>query len=492
MRILLRLIAVLVSIVLLSTGCTKYLTAKPQSVSNDPNQIAGMPVKDGPSGLRSGAPAPTQDVVNTDDGEIDRLAATAVGDIQEFWSGAYGPPLPGQFTPVDGLFSWDANELNPDVVFCGEQTMEEVNAAWCGEPADNCSSAGRCSSSENTIGWDRGVLFAQERRAFGDMAIPLVLSHEYGHAIQFTSGRLVLHGGLVAEQQADCFAGVYLRWVAEGNSPSFQLSTGDGLNKMLAALLGIRDPVATSEDVLNEHGSAFERVSSFQAGFTEGTSACVGIDDKEILQRRGDLPVTLQEGESGDIPVSEESLTNLVDVLNAVFHPVQPPKLSFDRQLCPGADSSAPASYCPSTNTISADVRALQKMSRSFSQTVGFGSQTLPQYGDYTAYSALVSRYMLAIAQQKGLLLDNANAALRTACLTGVATAKLSKEVTLPSGDTIGLTAGDLDEAVAGLLTNGIVASDVNGQTVPSGFSRVDAFRTGVLGNEDRCIGRFS
>ena len=83
MRILLRLIAVLVSIVLLSTGCTKYLTAKPQSVSNDPNQIAGMPVKDGPSGLRSGVPALTQDVVNTDDGEIDRLAATAVGDIQE-------------------------------------------------------------------------------------------------------------------------------------------------------------------------------------------------------------------------------------------------------------------------------------------------------------------------------------------------------------------------------------------------------------------------
>lgn len=46
---------------------------------------------------------------------------------------------------------------------------------------------------------------------------------------------------------------------------------------------------------------------------------------------------------------------------------------------------------------------------------------------------------------------------------------------------------GDLDEAVSGLLTDGLAASDVNGETVPSGFSRVDAFRTGVLGGEQAC-----
>jgi hypothetical protein len=70
---------------------------------------------------------------------------------------------------------------------------------------------------------------------------------------------------------------------------------------------------------------------------------------------------------------------------------------------------------------------------------------------------------------------------LRTACLTGVATTKLSKEVTTPDGNTVALTAGDIDEAVSGLLTNGLAASDVNGETVPAGFSRIDAFRIGVL-----------
>jgi hypothetical protein len=87
--------------------------------------------------------------------------------------------------------------------------------------------------------------------------------------------------------------------------------------------------------------------------------------------------------------------------------------------------------------------------------------------------------------------LDNAEAALRTACLTGVATIKMTEAVTTSDGNTVALTAGDLDEAVSGLLTNGLAASDINGETVPSGFSRTDAFRTGVLGDEDRCFKRF-
>jgi hypothetical protein len=53
------------------------------------------------------------------------------------------------------------------------------------------------------------------------------------------------------------------------------------------------------------------------------------------------------------------------------------------------------------------------------------------------------------------------------------------------------LAAGDLDEAVSGMLVNGLAASDVNGESVPSGFSRIEAFRTGVLGDEQRCLARY-
>jgi hypothetical protein len=96
---------------------------------------------------------------------------------------------------------------------------------------------------------------------------------------------------------------------------------------------------------------------------------------------------------------------------------------------------------------------------------------------------------MLAVQKEHGgLALDNTNAGLRTACLTGVATTKLAGGVPLANGHTVRLTGGDLDEAVSGVLTNGVVAGDVNGKSAPSSFARVDAFRTGVGGDEDACL----
>ena len=40
-------------------------------------------------------------------------------------------------------------------------------------------------------------------------------------------------------------------------------------------------------------------------------------------------------------------------------------------------------------------------------------------------------------------------------------------------------------------LLDAVLAGDVNGETVPSGFSRIDAFRLGVLSDTDRCFQRF-
>jgi hypothetical protein len=281
---------------------------------------------------------------------------------------------------------------------------------------------------------------------------------------------------------------VYLRWVAEGNSKRFTLSTAEGLNKLLAAMISFRDPLLSRDDpqmVVDEHGSAFERVSAFQFGFTDGAAACAGIDEKEIAQRRGDLPVALQRDQAGELPVTQASVKSVVAALGTVFSPPKPPQLSFAGPSCPDARPSDPVSYCPAANTIVVDLPQLQKMGTP-------GDTSGLAFGDNTAYSALTSRYMLAIEHEKGgLILDNAEAALRTACLTGVATTKMAAPVTVSPGDTIELTAPDLDEAVSGMLTNGLAAGDVNGESVPSGFSRIDAFRTGVLGDENRCFKRF-
>lgn len=108
--------------------------------------------------------------------------------------------------------------------------------------------------------------------------------------------------------------------------------------------------------------------------------------------------------------------------------------------------------------------------------------------GDNTALSVVISRYVLALQHERNVSLDNAAASLRTACLTGLAQRNMV-DAPPPS---LTLTAGDMDEAVAGLLNNGLAASDVNGNTVPAGFSRVMAFRSGLLDQDrDACYGRF-
>jgi predicted metalloprotease len=462
---------------LLVSSCSTTLQGRPVSVFDDPFSVAGMPATDGPSGLRSDASGPSRDVDGTDDGEMDELARQAISDLEEFWGSAYGEPFDGDFEPVEKLISWDANGFE-DTEFCGDSTFGIVNAGYCHD--------------DHTIGWDRGELLPSLQRAHGDMGVAMVLAHEYGHAVQFQAGVVTEETPtLVAEQQADCLAGSYMRWVAEDKSPRFTLSTADGLNNVLAAVIAFRDPVLNEDDPevgVDEHGSAFERLSAFQFGFTDGTAACASIDMREIGQRRGDLPLLLPEDQTGELPITEKSVRDVIDAMNITFAPANPPQLSLEAEDCPDARPSPPVSFCPATNTIAVDLPELEEMGLPADPDDPSGLAS----GDNTAYSLLMSRYMQAIQHARGgLTLDNAEAALRTACLTGVATTKLSQPVTTPDGNTIQLTAGDVDEAVSGILTNGLVASDVNGESVPSGFSRIDAFRVGVLGDQERCFKRF-
>ena len=185
------------------------------------------------------------------------------------------------------------------------------------------------------MAWDRGVLVPTGRQFFGDVAIAALMAHEYGHAVQHMAGIVDDSTSvIVSEQQADCFAGTYVRWVAEGRSPRFSLSTGDGLNHVLAAAITLRDPVLGPQDtkMLEEgHGTALDRVSAFQMGFVGGASECAAIDLAEIEERRGDLPMALpldQGGDvqSGEVPIDEDTLDTLMEALGEVYQPSAAPQ----------------------------------------------------------------------------------------------------------------------------------------------------------------------
>lgn len=438
----------------------------------DPNRVAGLPVSDGPSGPRAAPPSASGRVRNTDDGSVDRLALLAVDDIEDYWQKHYQAPLPGSFSTVSGLVSVDPEESRPKV--CGADPEEfSFNAAYC--------------RRADVIAWDRVGLLPVAEKFFGEMAVNGLLAHEYGHELQRKAG-LVDDATplLVSEQQADCFGGVYLRWVAEGESPRFALNTTDGLDKVLAGAIAIRDrpPDFNPFGLLQvdaSHGTALDRVSAVQQGFDLGAASCARITMADVEARRGDIPAALFDpsGTHSDMPITEQALSSLIAELNTIFSPERAPSLRVGVSCAAG-----PATYCRDSNTVEVDLSALEQIGTPASE-----SQRVLLQGDNSAISVVTSRYMLALQNTRGVALDGLGAAMRTACLTGVAQSKMADPAT--AGDGLVLGTGDLDEAVSGLLTNGIAGSDAAGARVPSGFTRILAFRWGLTGDAERCYRLF-
>ena len=443
----------------------------------DPYRVAGLPTSNGASGPRAAAPSAQGRVENTDDGEIDRAALMAVEDIEDFWSQHYSDAFAGTFAPVSRLVSVDPRA---SMTVCNEDASAfDYNALYC--------------APDDLIAWDRVDLMPVAKEFFGDMTINGLLAHEYGHALQTRAGLVGEQRSsiLVREQQADCLGGVYMRWVAEGHSPRFSLNTTRALDQVMAGAIAGRDPISTYDTRSLDppsHGTALDRVSAIQTGFDLGAQGCAAIDSAEIQQRRGNLPQSLFDSASpqSDIAINDQTLSTLLELLGQIFSPANPPTLAPEGGGC-AVSRQQPVAYCPDTNQIAVDMSTLQKVGAPADE-----SDFVLLQGDNTALSMVTSRYVLALQHERGVSLSSAVAAMRTACLTGVAQRKMADPIRRPSGNQLVLGAGDLDEAVSGLLTNGMVATDVSGTPVPSGFTRILAFRAGLLGDAEECYQRFA
>jgi predicted metalloprotease len=470
---------VVASVAFTVAGCSQatVLDGRAVSMRYDPYRVAGLPTSNGASGPRAAAPSAAGRVENTDDGEIDRAALMAVEDIEDFWSQHYSDAFAGTFAPVSRLVSVDPRG---SMTVCNEDASAfDYNALYC--------------APDDLIAWDRVDLMPVAKEFFGDMTINGLLAHEYGHALQTRAGLVGEQRSsiLVREQQADCLGGVYMRWVAEGHSPRFSLNTTRALDQVMAGAIAGRDPISTYDTRSLDppsHGTALDRVSAIQTGFDLGAQGCAAIDSAEIQQRRGNLPQSLFDPASpqSDIAINDQTLSTLLELLGQIFSPANPPTLAPEGGGC-AVSQQQPAAYCPDTNQIAVDMSTLQKVGAPADE-----SDFVLLQGDNTALSMVTSRYVLALQHERGLPLSSAVAAMRTACLTGVAQRKMADPIRRPSGNQLVLGAGDLDEAVSGLLTNGMVATDVSGTPVPSGFTRILAFRAGLLGDAEDCYQRFA
>ncbi|SLH66644.1 lipoprotein peptidase [Mycobacteroides abscessus subsp. abscessus] len=271
------------------TSCATAISGVPISPLDDPASIGGVEVTATESGLRPDAPAPSVQVHGTDGGRIDRLAASAVEDVEGYWSEHV---LPGgaAYQPAREVTSWDSR--SGAIEFCDTE-VTGPNAGYC--------------IPDRTVGWDRAMLGVLAEHT-GDLGAVLVIAHELGHAVDAQTQRFRPET-IVGEQRADCYAGAYMAWVASGESPRFTVSP-EGLDLVLEAL-----PVVADAPDGGDHGSSTERLWAFQTGFMRGADACAAIDGDTVTAHRDGV---LAAGGDNNVRFTPE----LVDAIAAAVEDV--------------------------------------------------------------------------------------------------------------------------------------------------------------------------
>jgi predicted metalloprotease len=457
-------------------GCGPTTAGTP--TGPDVGKVADLPVTHFESGLKPDAPEPDIPVENATNDQADKIAIATIADVSQFWAETMPKDFGMDFQQVKRLLSYDSN--TDTIEMCGRSVQGEINAFFC--------------PPEDAVAWDRGELLPRLMKLYGDVAPIAVLAHEYGHAVQHRLGDKagIPSDGpepktIVLEAQADCFTGAYFRWIVEGKSKYFQVSTAEGLNAALSTMYLVRDAPGKLAGEVGAHGTAFDRTLAFREGFTDGPKKCASYDEQLIRERTTQFRFSQSDRDRGDMPVTEDSVRLVKESLDRVFGGQGAPELRTTGGTCPDGSGTPPASYCPDENVVTVDLAALAQIGTPIDRGREMAGEASAGKGDFAAYASLASRYTLAVQKAEGKPIDDMEAALRAACLTG-AWAKGVQNPEQANGPVIRLSPGDVDEAILEMLQpESLIGSNVSGGQVPSGFLRVEAFGKGYLEGRDAC-----
>jgi predicted metalloprotease len=419
-------------------------------------------------------------ITGVSDTDIDQFARNALTDLNVFWADAYPEFFGEDFTPLEnGYFSVDSTAIDEDAypdtgIGCaGSRTDPE-------EVADNAFYDPSC----DLIAYDRALL-EELSTDYGRFLGPVVMAHEFGHAMQGRFGFAENGRSIQDETQADCFAGAWTGWVAEGKAEHVSLRTPE-LDDVIGGFLLLRDDVGSDPDDSQAHGSYFDRVSAFYEGFDSGVGSCrddFGADRLYTAATFAPGDESDNQGNASFDQITQWVGTTLPEFWTEVFPAAYgsdftPPSVEgFDGTApdCEGV-SDRDLGYCAETTTVYLDETDL-------------ATPAYDDIGDFALTTALALPYSLAVRDQAGLSVDDGSATRSAVCLTGWYEAQwFNGAFTDSTGASI--SPGDIDEAVQFLLEYG-VRSEVFPNTSASGFELVGAFRTGFLEGGDACdLGR--
>lgn len=413
------------------------------------------------------APAPATAAVAGQSDPAGRAADATARALQEFWRDEL-PAAFGQEWRDIGTFAPVATQ-DP-----GAAPPPCVNRA-----ADLADQAFYCPSAD-AVAWDADGLIPELHDRFGPVGVAVVIAHEVGHAVQSRLGVDAEQGRdpqrfptILLESMADCYAGVALAGFAEEPVAGIPLGAEER-DQAMQALVGFRDPLGVSAGDESAHGNAFDRVSAFQDGWTEGATLCadMSLANRTFTQRR--FGSEADQARGGNLPLRD--LLAFVErdageFFGGLAPGFDPPPLSTG-SACPVPELApqGPAAYCREDRGVAVDVAALERLH--------------DEIGDFAGATVVAGRYGLAMLDATGRSPVGTAAGATTTCLTGAYTGRL-----FDSTDGFHLSPGDLDEAVEVLLAADWVARDAEGASDPAehGFERIGRFRTGLIEGPAAC-----
>jgi predicted metalloprotease len=428
----------------------------------------GGPKPQVPQKTKSGAPDTSSVTINGDASDpVNKLVIQAIADLEEYWGKEMPELYQKDFEPITGGY-FAVNPSTDEAPPCASAASEVAgNAFYC--------------STEDVVAWDAEDLLPTLQKKYGDFVIPVVMAHEWGHAVQARSNFTART--VTKELQADCFAGAWSKHAKDDGV--FEVTAADQ-DAALAGILDLRDAPGTSNIDPNAHGSGFDRVSAYQDGFDNGAGKCKDYRDDEPMVL--ELPFSTEEdaARGGDAPY--DSIVNGVpydieDYFTQVY-----PELA-DGQTWPPLRSIEPygPGNAPMCGDQSADGYALFYCVAD--DYVGWDNvSAMPavydQGGDYAVATLLATQWGLAALTRLGDESDEKTSTLRGDCLAGGYTASVII-YNRPDTSTYHISPGDLDEGIKALL---VFRGEGDVERQGAGWARVKAFRQGVIDGAQSCL----
>jgi predicted metalloprotease len=398
---------------------------------------------------------------------VNKVAIEAIADLQQYWGEQYPNVYDGDYQPVEGGF-FAVMPSSGDVPPCATAASDiSGNAFYC--------------ATKDVVAWDAEELLPGLREKFGDFVIPVVLAHEWGHAIQARSNFTART--VTKELQADCFAGAWSKHAQDDKV--FDVSSAD-LDLALAGILELRDTPGTSNIDPDAHGSGFDRVGAFQDGYDNGLARCKDYRDDEPMVLELPFNDAEDEARGGDAPY--DSIVNGVPYDLEDYWAHVYPEVTEGQQWVPvhGLEAYTPDNpptcggqsaegyalfYCVDDDYVGWD-------------NVGAMPEVYLRGGDYAVATLLATQYGLAALTRLGDQSDEKTSTLRGDCLAGGYTASVII-YNRPDTSTYHISPGDLDEGIKALL---VFRGEGDTERQGAGFERVRAFREGVMNGAESCL----